>query len=191
MLQKHGKKYGYDPTNMTKEEQLNLRYNNRASALMAAEYTKENAATLGINPADPANVDELYLAHFLGPNGAKRVLSGQGLTEQQRAQVLKYNPNLKTGSNEEFIQFASMKTASAARVSAVQQIASAPSSGAVVASVSTSVAEGRRAAMMPAGGTTIVDNSTKTTVAGSQAAGKPASAYDRDIVEALVTSSYA
>jgi len=189
MLQKHGKKYGYDPSNMTKEEQLNLRYNNKASALMAAEYTKENAATLGINPSDPANVDELYLAHFLGPGGAKRVLSGQGLTEQQRAQVLKYNPNLKTGSNEEFIQFASMKTASAARVSAVQQIASAPSSGAVVATASSAVADGRRAS---SGGNVVIDNSQRTSVASSSGGkAKPASAYDKDIVDAIVSSSYA
>ena len=80
-------KYGYDPSTMTRQEQLDLRYNNRASALMAAEYTKENAAKLQINPADPANVDELYLAHFLGPEGAKRVLSGQGLSEKQKANV--------------------------------------------------------------------------------------------------------
>lgn len=189
MLQKHGKKYGYDISSMTREEQLNLRFNNRASALMAAEYTKENAATLGVDPSDPNSVDELYLAHFLGPGGAKRVLSGQGLTEQQKASVMKYNPNIKSGSNEEFMQFASGKTAQAAKVSAVQQIASAPSSGTMVASASTSVADGRR---QPAStGNVVVDNSQKTTVASAAPAGKPASAYDKDMVDALVSSSYA
>lgn len=189
MMQKHGKKYGYDPSTMTRQEQLDLRYNNRASALMAAEYTKENAAKLQINPADPANVDELYLAHFLGPEGAKRVLSGQGLSEKQKANVLKYNPNIKTGSNEEFLQFASGKTAQAAKVSAVQQIAGTPSSGAVVASASTTVADGQRTT----GGSSnvVVDNSQRTTVASSPSAGKPASAYDRDIIDALVGTSYA
>lgn len=189
MLQKHGKKYGYDPSTMTRQEQLNLRYNNRASALMAAEYTKENAATLKINPADPGSVDELYLAHFLGPEGARRVLSGQGLSEKQKADVLRYNPNIKTGSTEEFLQFASAKTAQAARVSAVQQISAAPSSGAVVASASTSVADGRR--VSSAGGSVIVDNSQRTTVASAPATGKPASAYDKDIVDALVSTVYA
>lgn len=189
MLQKHGKKYGYDTSSMTREEQLNLRFNNRASALMAAEYTKENAATLGINPGDPGSVDELYLAHFLGPGGAKRILSGEGLTEQQKAAVMKYNPNIKTGSIEEFKQFASGKTAQAAKVSAVQQIASAPSSGAVVASASTAVADGRRAPS--SGGNVVVDASQKTTVASTSSAGKPASAYDKDIVDAIVSSSYA
>ena len=189
MMQKHGKKYGYDPSTMTRQEQLDLRYNNRASALMAAEYTKENAAKLQINPADPANVDELYLAHFLGPEGAKRVLSGQGLSEKQKANVLKYNPNIKTGSNEEFLQFASGKTAQAAKVSAVQQIAGTPSSGAVVASVSTTVADGQRTT----GGSSnvVVDNSQRTTVASSASAGKPASAYDKDMIDALVGTSYA
>ena len=189
MMQKHGKKYGYDPSTMTRQEQLDLRYNNRASALMAAEYTKENAAKLQINPADPANVDELYLAHFLGPEGAKRVLSGQGLSEKQKANVLKYNPNIKTGSNEEFLQFASGKTAKAAKVSAVQQIAGTPSSGAVVASVSTTVADGQRTTA--GSSNVVVDNSQRTTVASSASAGKPASAYDKDMIDALVGTSYA
>jgi hypothetical protein len=191
MLQKHGKKYGYDTTSMTREEQLNLRYNNRASALMAAEYTKQNAATLGVDPSDPTSVDELYLAHFLGPGGAKRVLSGEGLTEKQKASVMKYNPNIKTGSKEEFLQFAGSKTASAAKVSAVQQIASSsPSTGTMVASASTSVADGRRASGS-GGGNVVVDASQKTTLASAQASGKPASAYDKDIVDAIVGASYA
>ena len=190
MLQKYGKKYGYDPSSMTREEQLNLRYNNRASAIMAAEYTKENAATLGVNPSDPANVDKLYLAHFLGPGGAKRVLSGEGLTEQQKAAVMKYNPNIKTGSKEEFLQFAQGKTAKAAKVSAVQQIAAAaPATGTMVASASTSVADGRRSG--GGGGNVVVDASQKTTLASAPATGKPASAYDKDIVDAIVSSTYA
>jgi len=190
MLQKYGKKYGYDPSSMTREEQLNLRYNNRASAIMAAEYTKENAATLGVNPSDPANVDKLYLAHFLGPGGAKRVLSGEGLTEQQKAAVMKYNPNIKTGSKEEFLQFAQGKTAKAAKVSAVQQIAAAaPATGTMVASASTSVADGRRSG--GSGGNVVVDASQKTTLASAPATGKPASAYDKDIVDAIVSSTYA
>jgi len=186
MLRKYGKKHGYDPSSMTREEQLNLRYNNRASAIMAAEYTKENAATLGINPSDPANVDKLYLAHFLGPGGARSVLSGEGLTEKQKAIVMKYNPNITTGSNEEFLQFAKGRTAQAARVSAVQRIAT---SGSTVASASTAAAEGRRAT--GGGGSVAIDNSQRTTVASAPAAGRPASAYDKDIVDALVGSSFA
>jgi hypothetical protein len=186
MMRKYGKKHGYDPSSMTEKEQLNLRYNNKASAIMAAEYTKENAATLGINPSDPANVDKLYLAHFLGPGGAKRVLSGDGLTEKQKAIVMKYNPNITTGSNEEFLQFAQSRTAKAARVSAVQRIAT---TGSTVASASTSAADGRRAT--GGGGSVAIDNSQRTTVASASATGRPASAYDRDIVDALVGSSFA
>ena len=190
MMRKYGKKYGYDPSTMSREEQLKLRFNNRLSALMAAEYTKENAATLKLDPSDPTNVDKLYLAHFLGPNGAKKVLSGEGLSEKQRAAVMKYNPNIITGSKEEFLQFAGSKTARAAKVSAVQKIAAAaPSTGSTVATASTAVADARQAS--GSGGSVVVDNSQTTTMAAAPSGGKPASAFDKDIVDALVASSYA
>jgi hypothetical protein len=190
MMQKYGKKYGYDVSSMSREEQLKLRFNNRLSALMAAEYTKENAAALNLNPSDPTSVDKLYLAHFLGPGGAKKVLSGEGLSEKQKEAVMKYNPNIKTGSKEEFLQFAGGKTAQAAKVSAVQQIASrAPSTGSTVASASTAAADARQAT--GGGGSVAIDNSQRTTVASAPATGRPASAYDKDIVDALVGSSFA
>jgi hypothetical protein len=186
MMQKYGKKYGYDVSSMSREEQLKLRFNNRLSALMAAEYTKENAATLNLDPSDPKNVDKLYLAHFLGPGGAKKVLSGEGLSENQKAAVMKYNPNIKTGSKEEFLQFAGGKTAQAAKVSAVQKIVAAtPSTGATIASASSSVADGRQSG--GGGGSVVVDNSQRTTMAAAPTAGKPTSAYDRDIVSVLVS----
>ena len=190
MMQKYGKKYGYDVSSMSREEQLKLRFNNRLSALMAAEYTKENAAALNLNPSDPTSVDKLYLAHFLGPGGAKKVLSGEGLSEKQKEAVMKYNPNIKTGSKEEFLQFAGGKTAQAAKVSAVQQITSkAPTTGSTVASASTAAADARQAT--GGGGSVAIDNSQRTTVASAPAAGRPASAYDKDIVDALVGSSFA
>ena len=190
MMQKYGKKYGYDVSSMSREEQLKLRFNNRLSALMAAEYTKENAAALNLNPSDPTNVDKLYLAHFLGPGGAKKVLSGEGLSEKQKEAVMKYNPNIKTGSKEEFLQFAGGKTAQAAKVSAVQQIAGkAPSTGSAVATASTTVADARQAT--GGGGSVVVDNSQRTTMAAAPTAGRPASAYDKDIVDALMGSTYA
>ena len=190
MMQKYGKKYGYDVSSMSREEQLKLRFNNRLSALMAAEYTKENAAALNLNPSDPTSVDKLYLAHFLGPGGAKKVLSGEGLSEKQKEAVMKYNPNIKTGSKEEFLQFAGGKTAQAAKVSAVQQITSkAPTTGSTVASASTAAADARQPT--GGGGSVAIDNSQRTTVASAPAAGRPASAYDKDIVDALVGSSFA
>jgi hypothetical protein len=189
MLKKYGKEYGYDPSSMTREEQLNLRYNNRASAIMAAELAKENSKILGINPSDPTNVDELYLAHFLGPDRAKNVLSGKGLSEEQKASIMKSNPNIKTGSKEEFLQFAQGRTAQAAKVAAVRQIvAAAPATGAMVASASTSVADGRRSS--GGGGNVVVDASQKTTLASAPTTEKPASAYDKDIVDAIVSSAY-
>ena len=120
MIKKHGKKYGIKHDEMTNEEMLNLRFDNRISALMASEFIIQNAKTLKIDPADPANADKLYLAHFLGPGGARDVLSGKGLTEKQKASIIKYNPNLKTASNEELMNFASGKTAKAGELLAKQ-----------------------------------------------------------------------
>jgi hypothetical protein len=41
------------------------------------------------------------------------------------------------------------------------------------------------------GGSVAIDNSQRTTVASAPSAGRPASAYDKDIVDALVGSSFA
>ena len=127
----------------------------------------------------------------LGPGALNQLTANGTRTNQEIAQKLpEYN---KAGGKVEggLVKRRGMELALFNQTPSTSIAPSTPTTGATVASASTSVAEGQRAAMMPAGGTTIVDNSTKTTVAGSQAAGKPSSAYDRDIVEALVTSSYA
>jgi hypothetical protein len=172
---------------MSSEEQLNLRFNNRLSALMAAEYTKENAQTLNLDPSDPTNVDKLYLAHFLGPGGAKRVLSGEGLSEKQKASVMKYNPNIKTGSKEEFLQFAGGKTSSAAKVSAVQQIIGEPSRGSAIASASTSVSDQKMASMIPTGGQTTVVNGGPITV-GSSKSGSRVSPFQKEFHDKIISA---
>src|SRR5690606_27068953 len=65
MLQKYGAKYGIDPGTPQTDA--------RASSLMGMEYLKENADALkGIGR--PVTETDLYLAHFLGPAGAKRFL---------------------------------------------------------------------------------------------------------------------
>lgn len=67
MLQKYGSKYGLD---------LNAeRTDPRANSLMGAEYLKENMVSLekslGRKPTDT----DLYIAHFLGANGASKFLN--------------------------------------------------------------------------------------------------------------------
>jgi hypothetical protein len=53
---------------------MNLRSDPTANSLMAGAFTKANAgklaARLGRNPAE----GELYIAHFLGPTGASRLI---------------------------------------------------------------------------------------------------------------------
>jgi len=67
--------------------------------------------------------------------------------------------------------------------------AAPPSTGSTVASASSSVADGRQSG--GGGGSVAIDNSQRTTVASAPAAGRPASAYDKDIVDALMGSTYA
>lgn len=67
---------------------MDLRYDPDTSALMAAELANDNraalATTLGREP-DPA---ELYLAHFLGADGASRFLSALAANPGQSAAAL-------------------------------------------------------------------------------------------------------
>lgn len=65
-----------------------------------------------------------------------------------------------------------------------------PSKGSTIASTSTAVADGQRVSGS-GGGSVVIDNSQRNTVASSAPTGKPASAYDKDIVDALVSAVYA
>lgn len=95
-LDRHGAQHGYgwadaaieggkvrDPA--LRQQVLALRYDPDAAALMAAELASDNAAaltgTLGREP-DPA---ELYLAHFLGAEGAQRFLTALAADPTQSA----------------------------------------------------------------------------------------------------------
>lgn len=67
MLSKYGSKYGIPPGTSPTDP--------RANAILAAQYMKDNAAMLKkTTGADPSSAD-LYMAHFLGPGGAKTMLS--------------------------------------------------------------------------------------------------------------------
>jgi len=70
MLAKYGPKYGLDPNTPATDP--------RANALIGAEYIRENTESLkkglGREPTDT----DIYLAHFLGPAGALKLLSSKG-----------------------------------------------------------------------------------------------------------------
>ena len=101
MVRQHGAKYGLgdaaeaisanssgrigvsDPA--LRERILELRKDPKIAAAMAAEYTRGNQdhlrATLGRAPA----ATDLYMAHFLGPQGASRFLAAQAANPNQAA----------------------------------------------------------------------------------------------------------
>ena len=54
---------------------LNLRGDATANAVMAGAYTKANASKLAGRLGRSPTEGELYIAHFLGPNGASRLIS--------------------------------------------------------------------------------------------------------------------
>ena len=58
-----------------RREILDLRYDPRLNALMAAEYALENRNHLARNVGGPIGSTELYMAHFLGAHGAERFLN--------------------------------------------------------------------------------------------------------------------
>lgn len=86
MVKQHGQKYGLadtvealganDPA--ARSSALALRTDPKIAAAMAAEYTKGNQEALrGVLSREP-NATDLYMAHFLGPQGATRFLKAQG-----------------------------------------------------------------------------------------------------------------
>ncbi|AWK86476.1 hypothetical protein [Azospirillum thermophilum] len=68
-----GRPYVADPA--MKQEILDLRKDPTASALMAAEYTRDNKEYLQENTSRPVGSTELYLAHFLGAGGAAKFIN--------------------------------------------------------------------------------------------------------------------
>ena len=151
------------------------------------KYTKQNFATLNrigvIN--DKSSQQEIagYLAasHLLGPGGAKQLAQGKAGSDAYGTSSATY---FKVGSATQGIGGGTAGTSAVASAPAA-----APTSGATIASASTAAADGRQAT--GGGGSVVVDNSQRTTMASAPTAGKPASAYDKDIVDALVGSTYA
>lgn len=147
-------------------------------------YTRQNYSTLNrigvVNKDSSPQEVAGYLAasHLLGPGGAKQLAQGD----------IRADAYGTTSASYYKVGLATQGITSGTKVAAAP---SAPTTGMAVASTSLSVADGQRAAMAPTSGTTIIDNSQKNTVASSGSAGKASSAYDKDIIDALVSASYA
>ena len=149
------------------------------------KYTKQNFATLNrigvIN--DKSSQQEIagYLAasHLLGPGGAKQLAQGKVGSDAYGTSSATY---FKVGSATQGIGSGGTSAVASAP-------AAAPTSGATIASASTAAADARQAT--GGGGSVAIDNSQRTTVASAPAAGRPASAYDKDIVDALIGTSFA
>ena len=94
------------PDKPTERRILELRSNNRLSALFAAEYAKTNGDRLETVTGHKATPAELHLAHLLGPNGAIRFIKAHDVNGGQSAaevvpEAARENPGLfySRGSN--------------------------------------------------------------------------------------------
>jgi len=164
---------------------------------------------------DQGKMDALAsFVYNLGPGQLKNLTNDGKRTDDEIARALpQYNqaggkvlPGLVTRRSSELAMFtggAGAITGAAPVLASASSNMSKPSSsssatpvtptqtrGATVATASTAVAEGQRTSS-GGGSSVVIDNSQRTTTAASAPTGKPASAYDRNIVDALVSASYA
>lgn len=81
-----------------RKEILDLRRDPKLSALMAAEYAKDNEKVLESKLGRQVDTHDLYLAHFLGAGGALKVLKARGTDHQpeELAQAAQANPDVFT-----------------------------------------------------------------------------------------------
>jgi len=90
-LKKHGAEHGLgwageaasDPA--MRSQVMALRTDPQASALMAAELASDNRAALSISLGREPDSSELYLAHFLGAQGASQFLAALSSDPEQNA----------------------------------------------------------------------------------------------------------
>jgi len=61
----------------SRQQILELRRDPKLSAMMAAEYAKDNKSWLERQLGRPVDSTDLYMAHFLGPGGAAKVLKAR------------------------------------------------------------------------------------------------------------------
>lgn len=81
-----GRAYVSDPA--LRQEILDLRKDPKASALMAAEFTRDNKEYLEKNTNRQAGATELYMAHFLGAGGAAKFINAMEASPNRTAKEL-------------------------------------------------------------------------------------------------------
>jgi hypothetical protein len=82
----HGEYVVDDPA--TRQQILDLRRNPEISAQMAGAYAKDNKTRLEKTLGRPVDSTDLYMAHFLGPGGAAKVLKARDEDPAQPAAAL-------------------------------------------------------------------------------------------------------
>ncbi len=65
----------YVPNGKLRQEILQLRHNPEVSAMMAGAFTQQNSEFIASKIGRAPSPGELYIAHFLGPNGASDLIS--------------------------------------------------------------------------------------------------------------------
>jgi hypothetical protein len=83
----------------TRQQILDLRRDPQLSSLMAGEYARDNKSYLERTLGRPVDSTDLYLAHFLGPGGAGKVLKAKATDPAQSAvellpQAARKNPTV-------------------------------------------------------------------------------------------------
>ena len=145
-------------------------------------YTMQNYKTLNrlgvVNKNSSPEEVAGYLAssHLLGPGGALNLSKGKSGSDAYGTSAASY---YKVGVSTQ------MPTTAVASAPAVAP--SKPSTGTAVASASTSVADGKMAAMAPTSGNTVINNKPTTVASASPSSGgKPGSTYDNELFQTLV-----
>lgn len=82
-MRSDGRPYVADPA--MRQEILDLRKDPATSALMAAEFTRDNKEYLDQNTTGIVGATELYMAHFLGAGGAAKFLNAKQDTPNAKA----------------------------------------------------------------------------------------------------------
>jgi Transglycosylase SLT domain len=77
MVDRYGDDFGIDTDGKSKREILAMRKDPEAASFMAAAFASENEKTLNDNWGGDVGETELYLAHFLGANGASSFLNAK------------------------------------------------------------------------------------------------------------------
>jgi hypothetical protein len=103
-LKRHGAKHGllneaamistdsngkaYIGNNDARKRILDLRYDPKVAAVMAAEFASDNARIIKNNTGQNAQAGDLYAAHFLGAKGASDLINSANKTPQTIAATL-------------------------------------------------------------------------------------------------------